>query len=181
MIPVLETVVPVFAIVALGYALGGARRIDLPSLADLALLVTSPALIFSVLSGARVGAERWQALVGGTLWVAAGTGILAVLYLWASGSRRRGLLRPSVFWNSGNMGLACARLAFGPEGLEAAAIVFVTVAVLTSSAGIWISKGENGENRSTALNRRTRPRPIAWRPMTTSPHSGFSTIKARSN
>jgi len=40
--------------------------------------------------------------------------------------------------------LPTARLAFGPEGLEAAAIVFITAAVLTSSFEIWIAKGENG-------------------------------------
>jgi hypothetical protein len=51
---------------------------------------------------------------------------------------------PCVFFNGGNMGLACARLAFGPQGLEAGAIIFVTIALLTSFFGIWVAKGENG-------------------------------------
>ena len=55
-----------------------------------------------------------------------------------------GLLLPAIFWNAGNMLLPCARLAFGDAGLEAAAIVFVTMAILTSTFGIWIAKGENG-------------------------------------
>ena len=48
------------------------------------------------------------------------------------------------FWNGGNMGLACARLAFGEEGLDAAAVLFVTIALYNSLLGVWIAKGESG-------------------------------------
>ena len=51
---------------------------------------------------------------------------------------------PAVFWNAGNMGIPCAKLALGDEGLQAAAIVFVTVAILNSTLGIWIAKGKGG-------------------------------------
>jgi predicted permease len=141
---VLITIVPVFSVIAVGYALAARRGLHLPTLADLALLVTSPALVFSLLAGTAIDPRQWSALVGGTVWIAAGTGLLGLLYLRAGAGGRRGLLLPSVFWNAGNMGLACARLAFGPEGLAAAAIVFVTMSVLTSIFGIWIAKGENG-------------------------------------
>jgi hypothetical protein len=76
--------------------------------------------------------------------VAAGAAVLAVAYLRTAGEGRVGLLLPAIFANAGNMLLPSARLAFGPEGLEAAAIVFVTAAMLTSTFGIWIAKGENG-------------------------------------
>ena len=142
---VFDTILPVFSIIAVGYALAGRRfRLHLPTLADLALLVTSPALMFSVLSGTSLEPRQWGALAGGTLWIAAGTGLLALANLRGRPGRLRGLLLPAVFWNAGNMGLACSRLAFGPEGLEGAAIVFVTMAVLSSTFGIWIAKGENG-------------------------------------
>jgi predicted permease len=67
-----------------------------------------------------------------------------VLYLHTGGVGRRGLLLPAVFWNAGNLTLPLARLAFGPQGLEAAAVIFVTVAILNSTVGLWIAKGENG-------------------------------------
>jgi predicted permease len=148
---VLETVTPVFAIIALGYLLAARRRLHVPTLSDLAILVTSPALMFTVLSGTRFDAERWATLTGGTIFVAAGTGLLALAYLRLAAPRRRGVLLPAIFWNAGNMTLPCARLAFGPEGLEAAAIVFVTMALLTSSFGIWIAKGENGLGEALRL------------------------------
>ncbi len=140
----LETVGPVFSIVLLGWWLAGRSRMDLPTLSDLALLVTSPALMFSVLGSAEVDLESWGALVAGTLWIALGTAALATLYFWFDGSGRRGLLLPAIFWNAGNLPLPLARLAYGDAGLEAAAVIFVTVAILNSTMGLWIAKGENG-------------------------------------
>ncbi len=140
----LETVGPVFLIVLLGWWLAGRSRMDLPTLANLALMVTSPALMFSVLAGAEVDFESWGVLVGGTLWIAMGTAALAALYLWFAGSGQRGLLLPAIFWNAGNLPLPLARLAWGDAGLEAAAVIVVTVAILNSTVGLWIAKGEGG-------------------------------------
>jgi predicted permease len=139
---VFTTLVPVFSIVAVGWWLGG-RRVDARTLSDLALWITSPALLFSILAGTALDPGRFATLAGGTVWVVAGTGLLAFVYLRASGAGR-GVVLPAVFFNGGNMGLACARLAYGPEGLASAALVFVTIALLTSLFGIWIAKGENG-------------------------------------
>lgn len=143
MIEVLSVVAPVFLVVALGFALGGRHGFEIRTLSNLALLVASPALMLSVLSGVELDASRWVALSGGTLCIAAGTAALAGLYRLLSGAGR-GVLLPAVFFNGGNMGLACARLAYGQEGLEAGALIFVTIALLTSLFGIWIAKGENG-------------------------------------
>lgn len=139
-----ETVGPVFSIVLLGWWLAGRSRMDLPTLSNLALMVTSPALMFSVLGGAEVDFASWGVLVGGTLWIALGTAALAALYLRFTGSGRRGLLLPAIFWNAGNLTLPLARLAYGNAGLEAAAVIFVTVAILNSTLGLWIAKGKNG-------------------------------------
>jgi predicted permease len=148
---VLETVVPVFCVIAVGYLLAARRRLHVPTLSNVAILVTSPALMFSVLSGTTLEAERWGVLAGGTLCVVAGTALLALGYLKLFAGGHRGLLLPAVFWNAGNMTLPCARLAFGQEGLEAAAIVFVTMALLTSTFGVWIAKGENGLGEALRL------------------------------
>jgi len=141
---VLETVVPVFAIIALGYSLSARRSPDLRTLADLAILVTGPALMFSVLSSSRLDAGRWAVLAGGTVFVAATCAAFGMVYLRTRAIGRVGLLLPVIFWNAGNISLPTVRLAFGDAGLEAAAIVFVTMAILSSTFGIWIAKGENG-------------------------------------
>ena len=92
---VFDTVVPVFAVIALGWGLAGRRGMDLVTLADLALLVTSPALMFSVLAGTHLEPRQWGALAGGTLWIAAGTAGLALLYATRQGGVRRGLVLPA--------------------------------------------------------------------------------------
>ena len=148
---VFETIVPVFGVIAVGYVLAGRRHLDIATLSDIAMLVTSPALMFSVLAETTVSPERWAAVAGGTLFVSAGTGLLGLVYLRLAAPGRRGLLLPAAFWNAGNMALPCSRLAFGSEGLEIAAIVFVTMATLTSTFGIWIAKGENGLGEAIRL------------------------------
>jgi predicted permease len=140
---ILGTIVPVYAVIAVGFVLGGVPSIQPRTLADLALWVTSPALLFSLLSGTTLDTARFATLGLGTLAIVVGTAVLALAYVRASGVGR-GFLLPALFWNGGNMGLACSRLAFGPAGLESAAIPFVTIALLTSLFGIWIAKGENG-------------------------------------
>lgn len=147
---VFQTIVPVFSVIGVGWWLGGRRGTDLKTLADLSLLVASPALMFSVLAGTTLDVGQLSTLAGGTLWIAGGTALLAVGYRRVEGVGR-GVLLPAVFWNAGNMGLACARLAFGPQGLEAAALIFVTMAVLSSSVGVWIAKGENGLGEALRL------------------------------
>jgi predicted permease len=147
------TIVPVFAVVAVGYWLAG-RGIDARTLADLALWVTSPALLFSLLSGTPLDAARLATLAGGTVSIVAGTGLAAALYMRAT-SVGRGFLLPAIFWNGGNMGLACSRLAYGAPGLEVAAVPFVTIALCTSFFGIWIAKGENGLGEALRM-------PLLW-------------------
>jgi len=144
---VVDTIVPVFGIVALGWWLAGRQAVHAATLADLALLIASPALVFSILSRADLAVARWATLAGGTVWIAAATALLGGLYAWRSGVGR-GLVLPCAFWNAGNMGLPTARLAFGPEGLEAAA-------VLNFSAGIWIAKGRGGLAETLRL-------PLLW-------------------
>ncbi|MEM7410708.1 MAG: AEC family transporter [Myxococcota bacterium] len=138
-----NTIVPIAAIVVVGYWLAGRQNVHTGTFAELALWVTSPALLFSVLADTTLDAERFLGLAGGTLAVAAGTGLVAAVWQRWTGAGR-GFLLASIFFNGGNMGLASARLAFGEAGLEAGAVVFVSIALCTSLAGIWIAKGENG-------------------------------------
>lgn len=148
---VIGTVVPVFSVIAVGYVLAGRRSLDAATLSNLAILVTSPALMFSVLAASPPAAQRWAVLAGGTLWVVSGTAAVAAVYMRIAAPGRRGLLLVAAFWNAGNMTLPCARMAFGPDGLEAASIIFVVMAVLTSTFGIWIAKGENGFGEALRL------------------------------
>ena len=149
-----NTIIPVFAVVAVGYGMAARLSPDARTLANLALWIASPALVFSLLSGTTVAAERFAVLAAGITFVMVVNAVLGVLYrrVFEVG---RGFLLPVVFLNSGNMGLACSRLAFGAEGLEAAAIPFVVAALGASLFGVWIAKGENGFGEALRL-------PLLW-------------------
>lgn len=140
---IVHTIVPVFSILALGVWLAGRPGVQARSLSEVSLWVASPALVFSLLADTTVDVSRMAVLVGGAVFVALGTALLALAYMRVAGLGR-GFLLPCVFFNAGNMGLACTRLAFGEAGLESAAIVFVVLALLTSFFGVWIAKGERG-------------------------------------
>jgi predicted permease len=150
MLLVLNTVVPVFAIVALGCLLGGRRGVEVRTLADLSLMVASPALLFSVLGGTSIDLERMGVLAGGAAFVVASTGLAAFVYVRVTGVGR-GFVLPTVFWNGGNMGLAFSRLAFGEAGLDAAAVLFVSIAFFNSLFGIWVAKGQSGLGESIRM------------------------------
>ena len=141
---VIEVVFPVFSIVALGYLVARGKRIDIPTISEIAVNVTSPCLRFLSIARREMVASEWLTMGGGAAVVVAGTGVIMWLYQRAAGLRMRGLYLPTMFMNSGNMGLPFALLAFGPEGFDKAVIFFVTVAIMTFSLGVTIAKGRGG-------------------------------------
>ena len=141
---VVEVVFPVFAIVGLGYVLARSRRLDVATLAEIMVHVTSPCLIFSSIARREIVASEWLVMGGAAVAIVLGGGLLMWLYQRANGLRMRGLFLPAMFMNSGNMALPFALLAFGTSGLDKAIIFFVTVAVLSYSLGVSIAKGQGG-------------------------------------
>ena len=121
----LETVLPVFAVVALGYALARRRRLDLDTLSDIAFLVAAPCLIFTELARNKLEAREILTLVGGTTFTAVAVAAVTLLAVRRSSTPLRGMVMSASLWNAGNLALPCSRMAFGEEGLAHATIVFV--------------------------------------------------------
>ncbi len=77
--------------------------------------------------------------------VVAATGAVAFVYLRLSGrAGLRGFYLPTMFMNTGNMGLPLALLAFGQEGLTVAVLYYVTMTIVVYTAGIYIASGRGG-------------------------------------
>ena len=141
---VIEVVFPVFSIVALGYLLARAKRIDIPTISEIAVNVTSPCLIFLSITRREIVGSEWLTMGGAALVIIFGGGAMMWIYQRASGVRMRGLYLPAMMMNSGNMALPFALLAFGQEGFDKAIIFFVTVAMMNFSIGVSIAKGKGG-------------------------------------
>lgn len=141
---ILDTIVPLFVIIFVGWWLAG-RKLEARPIGELAVGLAAPALIFVLFYRMRWETSQWAELVGGTAFIMAVTLVVS----WWSLRRvfkepHRGLMMPVVFWNSGNMGLSIVRLAFGEEALPAGAVVFVTVATAQAVLGTAIAKGRGG-------------------------------------
>ena len=141
---VIEVVFPVFSIIALGYLLARFKRIDIRTISELAVNVTSPCLIFLSIAKREIVAAEWLTMGGAAVVIILGTGAVMWIYQRAAGVRMRGLYLPAMFLNSGNMALPFALLAFGTEGFDKAIIFFITTAILTFSLGVSIAKGAGG-------------------------------------
>lgn len=131
----LSIIVPVFAIIALGYAWGRRARPDMAVVNRITMNVLSPALIFSALSSKSFDVADNRLLMLGSLGVVLGSGLLAwPVARWLREDART-FVPPMMFNNCGNMGLPLALLAFGDRWLPAAVALFVTSNLLHFTLG----------------------------------------------
>ena len=121
---ILEIVLPIFVIVAVGVAYGHYRRPAMEVANRINLDVFVPALVFSALSTQSFNLAHAQLALGGAA-VILGSGLLAWLLTRLTSIQFKTFAPPMMFRNAGNMGLPLLILAFGDAGLPAALILFL--------------------------------------------------------
>jgi malate permease and related proteins len=134
----LDIVVPVFAIVLLGYGYGKRARPDMAWVNRISLNVLSPALIFSALSSRDFSLLEHGVLMIGTVVVVLGSGLIAWPVARALRVDPRTFVPPMMFNNCGNMGLPLAMLAFGQAGFPPMVSMFAISNLLNFTLGVWI-------------------------------------------
>lgn len=110
---ILSILFPLFAIAALGYAVGRRMKPDLSTANQLNLAVFVPALVFGAMAGKDFSVQDHLPLLLATLALIAGTGVVGWLVARALGLEPKTLVPPMMFNNCGNLGLPLAVLAFG--------------------------------------------------------------------
>lgn len=149
-----EVLAPIAALVAVGYALGRWRRLDLPTLSAVTIYLFTPAIVFRSLAGSAAGGGPGPRLVLFTLahaGVMLALGAIAWTLLRWPARRAAPLLVAVMIYNAGNFGLPANQFAFGDEGLRLAAYVFVTTSVLMSTVGIFLASWNHRGARGAAL------------------------------
>ena len=134
----LNIVVPVFAVVAVGFAFGRRQLNTDMSFVNLAnVAVFCPALVFSALIDNPIQL--------GTSWPLIAAGILVILlpglllcWVHFKGLERRTLVLGGMFRNTGNIGIPLMMLAYGEAQLGAIIILFVLSNVIHFSLGLFI-------------------------------------------
>lgn len=134
-----DVIIPVFLIVAIGFAYARRQAPDMGTFNRIALDVLAPMLVYSALASRDfVIAEHLVLLVGGAV-IILGSGLLAWPLARAFGAQPRTLVPVAMFNNCGNMGLPLALLAFGPSNFGAAVALFSVSNLLHFSLGARIT------------------------------------------
>ncbi|MBD3609996.1 MAG: AEC family transporter [Gammaproteobacteria bacterium] len=137
-IPVLETILPVFLIVALGFAYGRKFHTDIDTSNRLNMDIFTPALIFSALSAKGFQIAEYQMLALSALVVVLGSGLLVLPFLRLIKVSWKTFVPPMMFTNSGNMGIPILLLAFGEQALPAAIVLFLVENTLHFTVGMYM-------------------------------------------
>ncbi len=147
----LNVILPVFAIVALGYLLGGRLELQARTLTRVAYYVFVPAFIFQAISRSQVPLDSALKMLCFiiaahllTALVAGGIGRL----LGRSKEMIAALVMIAVFGNVGNYGLAVIRFRLGEPAIAPATIYFVAITitafVVCVGAAGWARGGSKG-------------------------------------
>lgn len=137
----LAPVIPVFLLIAAGFAFAHFKKISLTSVTEIIVYLCTPSLVFTSLAGKPLFAEDLAILASGIVAIYAGVGLLIRLYFLIFGFQSRGFALPTLFMNAGNMGLPLALYAFGDAGLQRATLLLVMCTFLQYSLGIYILQG----------------------------------------
>jgi len=137
----LAPVIPVFLLIAAGFAFAHWKKINLTSVTEIIVYLGTPSLVFSALAGKPLFATDIAVLSAGILLIFAVVGFFIRLYFLVCGFNSRGFALPTLFMNAGNMGIPLALFAFGPAGLQRATLMFVIITFLQYSLGIYILNG----------------------------------------
>ena len=139
----LAPVIPVFLLIAAGFAFAHWKKINLNSVTEIIVYLGTPSLVFSSLAGKPLFATDIAVLSAGILLIFAIVGFFIRLYFLVSGFSSRGFALPTLFMNAGNMGIPLALFAFGQAGLQRATLMFVIITFLQYSLGIYILNGRS--------------------------------------
>lgn len=129
---------PLFAIAALGFAVGRRMKPDLTHANKLNMDVFVPALIIGALGSKSFQITNYLPLTFATLVVVVGSGLAAWGAARALGLDPKTLVPPIMFNNCGNLGLPLAVLAYGDAALAPAVVMFMVSNLLHFSFGAWL-------------------------------------------
>ncbi len=135
---IVAIVFPIFAIILAGWAYGRYKRPDMAFANELNMNVFVPALVFAALAGRSFQLADYAPLALASLLLLLGAGLIGWPLARLAGIQPKTLVPPMMFKNAGNMGLPLMVLAFGPEALPAAVVLFLVENTLHFSFGAWL-------------------------------------------
>lgn len=146
---------PVLLVITVGFIAEKVFCWNLRSLAELALYVLTPTLIFRSLYHASLGLEQMALVVLHALLLAALITLLIELlaHLFHQPQDvKRAVILGATFKNTGNYGLPVIRFAFGEQALAIATPFFVTEIFLMYTLGVYVAARGRADWREALSN-----------------------------
>ncbi len=137
-IPILQTIVPVFLIILVGYIIGKFIKINIQPMVDLIVYLSAPCLIFSSISRSNIDLIDFFKIASSAVFVALILWFFVFLILRTTKSGKVGLYLPMVIGNTGYLGYPVALFSFGVAGLSRAVVYDMMNSLLLFSFGIYI-------------------------------------------
>ena len=136
-----NVLVPVFALVAVGFLYARRYSADMRIANELNMRLFVPALVFDSLTqnSFDIAGYPWLLLAGALVVI--GSGLLAWPAARLGKQPIASFVPPMMFNNCGNMGLPVALLAFGEKGLQLALVLFMISNTLHFTLGVRIVSG----------------------------------------
>jgi predicted permease len=136
---ILKVIAPIIIITGVGYVFSRLKKINIKTLADFIIYISTPALALTLLSKQQIILKEISTIILSAVLVILGTGLVA--YLFSKITRisiPTGLYLPIMFMNSGFIGYPLALFGFGALGLSKAIIYDIMNAVLIFTVGIYM-------------------------------------------
>ncbi|MCX8032485.1 MAG: AEC family transporter [Thermoleophilia bacterium] len=138
----LEIIGPTFFVVALGFLLGKVGKPHVTSLVDVAMFVATPCLVFKTLYSSEIVWAEAARVWASSVFVMAGSFVLAWLVFGLRGKGSPGLYLPIVFSNTINIPVPILYLAFGDEGVKNAVLYYVPNGLAIYTLGVYLASGK---------------------------------------
>ncbi len=137
-----DNIAPILIIAGIGYIVGRLFEIDAQSVSRVIFNVLSPALVFQVISTSTItGSELVLLVASVAVFMLTMASLAYIVTGWIGVSRlpRAAVILGAICANNGNFGLPLVTLAFGPEVVARAAVIFVTVTISNYSLGVFVA------------------------------------------
>ena len=142
----INVIMPVFLVAILAAAFQRWRKSSVAPLSQVTLYLLTPALIFTSLVQQEIPPSATFRIVATLLFantLIIATSLIVSFALRHDRAMRSAFVLSTGFPNAGNMALPVLLLAFGEEGLAVGVIVFVTMAIMGQSLGVFIAAGSS--------------------------------------
>ena len=163
----LNTLLPVFALAAVGAFAGPRLGLDARTLSRAAYYVFIPAFVFTTLSGAQLEfgvAARVTLYTVAVHLACAGLGFLVARVLGRSNKVAAAFVLIAVFGNVGNFGLPIVQFDLGREALPIGTVYFLAILTVSFVVGVAAASLSHGVNARAVLNVLKTPALLALPP-----------------